>query len=747
MELRIKIPSVKDVKAFFGQAKALSAKAALLSLVYFVCAYLGTYVSPYIDTFKHFELPAIALAAVFAVKYRWTGIVATFIGSSVFHFLNLPLNLAHINLALTLGASAGASAFLFSYLFRLFVSSENINKVSSVAAFAFIATPIACLAHTIFSIVSMQASNLVEFEYILQDAFSWLFNELLIAYITVPLLLSLLSYKKIHFTLNEKLEVAAIFIGMCISTWLFMHYQQALGSADTIIFVLLAFVLWAGLRFKIVVAHAAIFVACIVAFMTVIFAEVSLYQAAYSQAVLTIKLGMLPLALGGLFVAAAFSERHTAEAELNQLANHDPLTGLPNRAYFHDFIIRSIAHAQRQKQQIYLLFIDLDRFKKINDSQGHDVGDQVLKIIGNRLTDILRGDDFVARLGGDEFAVVFTHPPVNNAASNLARRIISTVSQPFDIADRRYSVGASVGISVYPNDAKDASALLRQADLAMYQAKSKQSGFEYFSEEMNVLAHEQLQIENGLRYALDHNELLLVYQPKVDLRSNQVVGLEALVRWQTSDGNLIGPDKFIPIAEEAGLIIPIGRYVIRAACEQWVKWNDALLNPPAVAVNISPRQFNDHALLSDIRSIIHNTGMKPSMLHVEITESATMDDPEMTMEILQAMHELNLHLYIDDFGTGYSNLGQLRRLPIDALKIDKSFINEVLTNDDDAEIVLAIINLAHALKLRVVAEGIETKAQLNLLRGLGCDEIQGYLISKPLQHDKIPAFFNRKISL
>ena len=279
----------------------------------------------------------------------------------------------------------------------------------------------------------------------------------------------------------------------------------------------------------------------------------------------------------------------------------------------------------------------------------------------------------------------------------------------------------------------------------MYQAKSKQSGFEYFSEEMNVLAHEQLQIENGLRQALDRKELLLMYQPKIDLRTNQVVGLEALVRWVTKAGVMIGPDKFIPIAEDAGLIIPIGRFVIEAACAQWVVWSNEGLNPPPIAVNISPRQFSDPSLIDDIKAAIESTGMESSKLHVEITESATMDDPEMTLETLKQMHELNLHLYIDDFGTGHSNLGQLRRLPIDAVKIDKSFINDILTNDDDAEIVTAIINLAHALKLRVVSEGIETKAQLSLLRSLGCDEIQGYLISKPLLPDQVQSYFNRKV--
>ena len=539
--------------------------------------------------------------------------------------------------------------------------------------------------------------------------------------------------------------MGSTFFLMIFSSWLKVKYGQILGSLEIIIFVLLAFVLLAALNFKTIVTHAAIFIAALVALFSINLSIGHVPSELYSHMIFTLKIGLIPMALGGLFVASAFSERHYAEAELNKLANHDPLTTLPNRTYFQDYLTRNLAKAQRQKQQVYLLFIDLDRFKKINDSEGHEVGDAVLRIIAKRLNEILRADDFVARLGGDEFAVVYTHPPINNAASNLARKIIGIVSEPFELQGRRYSVGASIGISVYPNDATDANALLRQADLAMYQAKSKRSGFEYFSEEMNVFAHEQLQIENGLRQALEKGELLLMYQPKVDLRTNQVVGLEALVRWLTNAGVLTGPDKFIPIAEETGLIVPIGRFVIREACEQWVRWHDAGLNPPPVAVNISPRQFSDLSLISDILEIIKMTRMDPSMLNVEITESATMDDPEMTMEILAEMRAINLHLYIDDFGIGHSNLGQLRRLPIDAVKIDKSFINDVLTNNDDAEIVTAIINLAHALKIRVVSEGIETKAQLEFLRELGCDEIQGYLVSKPISHSQVETFFNKTI--
>jgi len=730
-------------KVSIEQVKLYLVKAGVIGLIYFITAYLGTFATPYIDAVSLFELPAIALAAVFAMRYGWTGILGCVIGSLLFHLLKMPWQLAA-----TLAITSGIAAYLFNYLLRLFHPlAMTLNQVGTVVAFAFIAAPLASVVHTVLSVLSMQLLGFTSWGLIMQTIMAWWFNELLLAYLTVPLLLSILASQKTYFHTQEKLEMGAVFIAMVAVSWLILKYGQVLASSEIIIFVLLAFVLLAALRFKAIVTHAAIFMAALITFTTLIFNVEHINSELYSHAVFTLKIGLIPIALGGLFVSSALSERHNAEVELNKLANHDPLTGLPNRTYFQYFLTHSLAQASRQKQQVYLLFIDLDRFKKINDSEGHELGDAVLRLIAKRLSEILRADDFVARLGGDEFAVVYTHPPVSNAASNLARKIISIVSESFELQGRRYSVGASIGISVYPNDATDAHALLRHADLAMYQAKSKRSGFEYFSEDMNVLAHEQLAIENGLRQALEKGELLLMYQPKVDLRTNQVVGLEALVRWLTNTGVLTSPDRFIPIAEETGLIVPIGRFVIREACEQWVRWYEAGLNPPPVAVNISPRQFSDLSLITDILEIIKATRMNPAMLNVEITESATMDDPEMTMEILAEMRAINLHLYIDDFGIGHSNLGQLRRLPIDAVKIDKSFINDVLTNNDDAEIVTAIINLAHALKIRVVSEGIETKAQLAFLRELGCDEIQGFLVSKPVSPKQVEAFFNKTIKL
>jgi diguanylate cyclase len=736
MQLRNHLPKPEQVGPFFSRLGGIA-------VFYFVIAYLGNYLSPYIKTSEFFEVSSIAVAATVAIKYGWLGILGSILGSLFFHLLNMPLEMA-----ILLAVSVGLAAFTFSYCYKLFCPRiAVINQVSSVATFAFIATPIACAVHTICAGLVLQYYHLLATAGIVLSMLMWWFDELLIAYLLVPLLLSLLHYNKVYFSAQEKIEMIAIIIGMASLSWLAKEMGQLPGVSEILILALLVFVLWASLRFNSLVAHLAIFSATVFAFLTIVFGGHAIDTVPYSQAALMLKVGLTVMILGGLFVAAAFSERNYVEKELSKLANHDPLTGLPNRTYFQEFINHSLLHAQRQKHQVYLLFIDLDRFKKINDSQGHEVGDEVLKIIANRLNNILRGDDFVARLGGDEFAVLFTHPPVNNAATNLAKKVIRIISEPFELGDRRYSVGASVGISVYPNDASDTNTLLRQADLAMYQAKSKQSGFEYFSEGMNILAHEQLQIENGLKLALERKELVLMYQPKMDLQTNEIVGLEALVRWVTKTGVMIGPDKFISIAEDAGLIVPIGKFVIEEACSQWVSWNEEGLNPPAIAVNISPRQFSDPYLIDDITKSISSTGMNPSMLHVEITESATMDDPEMTLVTLERMHDIGLHLYIDDFGTGHSNLGQLRRLPIDAVKIDKSFINDILTNDDDAEIVSAIINLAHALKLRVVSEGIETKAQLSLLKSLGCDEIQGYLICKPALPDKVQTYFNRKILL
>jgi diguanylate cyclase (GGDEF)-like protein len=466
------------------------------------------------------------------------------------------------------------------------------------------------------------------------------------------------------------------------------------------------------------------------------------------SAILSLQVTLVSLSIGGLLVSAALSERRLSEIRLDMLANHDPLTGLPNRSYFQDFLQHAIAQCLRQGGQVSLLFIDLDRFKHINDSRGHEVGDQVLRIVASRLIDSLRADDFVGRLGGDEFAVVITHPKTHRGARRVAMKLIESLSQPFKVENVRYAISASIGVTVCPDDGTDANTLLRQADLAMYQAKQRKSGFEYFSEEMNKLAHEQLLIENGLRQSLQKNEFSLLYQPKVDLHTGKVVGLEALIRWLTPGGRgLTGPDRFIPVAEDTGLIIPIGRWAMREACRQWVAWSKAGLNPPSISVNLSPRQFSQGDLAQDLLNALDETGMDPAFLGLEITETAAMDNPDMTLEVLEQLVGRGIKVMIDDFGTGHSNLRQLKRLPIDTLKIDKGFVRDVLTDREDAEIASAIIGLAHTLNLRVVAEGVETPEIAAFLKTRNCDEIQGYLISRPLTPEIAQTVFDKTYSI
>jgi diguanylate cyclase (GGDEF)-like protein len=534
---------------------------------------------------------------------------------------------------------------------------------------------------------------------------------------------------------------------MLLLTRVMMEYVEPLRPAEIVLFVLLPGVLWAALRFSVTGASVAIFLAALIVLGVSLVSFGGLSGATTPRDVFALQISMMTMSLGGLFVSAALTERRYSEMRLDMLANHDPLTGLPNRSYFQDYLGHALARAQREKLQVSLLFIDLDRFKHINDSQGHEVGDQVLRVVANRLAEQLRADDFVARLGGDEFAVILSHPPASRAASRVARKLLTLLAESFKLDRRRYAIGASIGISVYPDDGLDANTLLRQADLAMYQAKQRRSGFEYFSDELNTVVQQQLKLETGLRQALERNELRLAYQPKVDLASGRVVGLEALARWMTRSGGIVMPDQFIPVAEETGLIMPLGRWVVRAACEQWIAWRDAGLAPPPVAINLSPRQFSDTRLIDDIDAILKETGMPSSHLQLEVTESTAMENPARTFGMLDALRQRGLHVYIDDFGTGHSNLGQLKRMPIDALKIDKSFVTDVLTDIDDAEIATAIIRLAHALTLRVVAEGVETLEQVAFLKQNGCDEIQGYVVSKPLPPDQVSALFARTFPL
>ncbi|TFW29461.1 bifunctional diguanylate cyclase/phosphodiesterase [Duganella callida] len=428
-------------------------------------------------------------------------------------------------------------------------------------------------------------------------------------------------------------------------------------------------------------------------------------------------------------------ERRQAEARVHHMAYHDSLTGLPNRALLSDRLDRAMLAAQRTERKLAVMFIDLDRFKTINDSLGHMTGDQLLKEVASRLCRAVRASDTVARLGGDEFVVLVPGIRGNEEASQVAEKIIEALSDSFPLEGRNLHITPSIGISVYPDDGANVETLMRNADGAMYHAKaSGRNNYQFFKEVMNQTAARHFELESSLRGALAANEFELHFQPIMDIGTRRLHAMEVLLRWRRGGGELVTPDQFIPIIEENGMIVPIGEWVIRAACRQIMRWQGQGLTPVPLAVNLSPRQFMHRGLLEAIRAILDDTGVDPSLIEFEITETALMQHGEQTLEILGHINAMGIRLSIDDFGTGYSSLAYLKRFPVKKIKIDRAFIKDLEQSAEDRAIVAAIIALSDSLQLSVVAEGVETEGQYALLQRHGCQYAQGYLFSQPVPH-------------
>ncbi|MGQ0709654.1 MAG: EAL domain-containing protein [Rhodoferax sp.] len=421
-----------------------------------------------------------------------------------------------------------------------------------------------------------------------------------------------------------------------------------------------------------------------------------------------------------------------AERHVRHLAYSDSLTGLPNRALFNDHLNRCIERASPVDKSLALLYLDLDRFKYVNDTLGHETGDKLLKNVSERIRGCVRGSDCVARLGGDEFAIVIDELPNTSVAAMTAQKICHAVTAPFELDGHEIMVSASIGIAVFPDNGSNASTLLRHADTAMYRAKKKNSGFQFFEENMEASASEHLRFEGALRRAVERHEIVVYFQPIADATDGRVVGMEALARWNHPVRGLVAPQEFIPLAEETGLIIPIGETVLRAACAQLKKWHERGSTELYVTVNLSGLQLQQPGFIDTLRRALRDTEVDPRHLTLEITESVLMEHAEETLHLLRALKATGVALAIDDFGTGYSSLAYLRRFPVDVLKIDRSFTRDMTSNIDDASIVSGIISLAHNLRLKVVAEGIETEEQGRYLAQLSCDCIQGYLLSEPV---------------
>jgi len=439
------------------------------------------------------------------------------------------------------------------------------------------------------------------------------------------------------------------------------------------------------------------------------------------------------------------TDRKAAEKRISYLAYYDSLTGLPNRTLYKELVNRALFTAQRHHSIIAILFIDLDYFKRINDTLGHDVGDQLLRTVGDLIKTCIRKDDFiarseedksemvVARLGGDEFIVLLHEIAHAQDASRVARRILQDLAQPFTLAGHEVFITASIGIAVYPLDGDDADSLLKNADVAMYHAKNQgRDNYQFYTKSMNATALQRLDLENDLRKALDRGEFQLFYQPTVNVKTRMISGVEALIRWNHPSKGMISPGEFIPLAEETGLIVPMGEWVLRTACIQNKTWQEAGNKPFSVAVNLSGRQFDQEGLIEAVSNALRDSRLDPQYLELEMTESTIMKNPEKAATTLHKLKGMGICLSLDDFGTGYSSLGNLRKFPLDTLKIDRSFVMNIPANNDDAAITTAIIAMAHSLKLDVIAEGVESEDQHSFLHQLECDAVQGYLFSRPL---------------
>jgi diguanylate cyclase (GGDEF)-like protein/PAS domain S-box-containing protein len=451
---------------------------------------------------------------------------------------------------------------------------------------------------------------------------------------------------------------------------------------------------------------------------------------------------------GAVIVFRDVSASQQMAQQIAHSAEHDFLTGLPNRMLLNDRIGQAIIVAQRHSRQVAVLFLDLDGFKHINDSLGHPMGDKLLQSIAKRLVDCVRGSDTVSRQGGDEFVVLLSELRQPDAAVVMASRILRAVAQPHSVDGHELHITTSIGVSVYPEDGLDAETLIKNADTAMYQAKENgRQGFQFFKPVMNARAVERQSLEQSLRRALERHEFELHYQPKINLKTAMIVGVEALIRWSHPSRGPLSPTQFIPIAEDCGLILPIGNWVLRQACQQAKAWKNSGIHGLTMAVNVSAVEFGDARFLEQLLGILAETELDPKSLELELTESVLMKRVESTAAILQTLRKSGVQIAIDDFGTGYSSLSYLRKFPIDALKIDQSFVRQISTGGDDAVIVTAVISMARSLKLRVIAEGVETEAELEFLRAHRCDEAQGYYFSRPVPADELVHLLGRGLSM
>lgn len=708
----------------------------LLTLTYFVTAKLGLSLAVVANSVTLIWPPSgLALFALvmFGVRF-WPWIL---IGAFI---TNLTTGIAWAP-ALGIGIGNTLEAVVGFYLLRLAGFQPALQRVRDVVALVILAAGISTMASATIGAASLAYWQEIPWNHFPKAWVSWWMGDAMGDLVFASLLFGWRYGGGFAWSLPRLVEASLLAVCLVgVAQLVFGGYFSLAGRPLPLAFTTFPVLIWAALRFEMRGATAATLIIGTVTLLNIIRGSGLFAQGEPFESLLLLWLNVNVSAVTGMVLAASVSQRRQAEEGMRHLARHDALTGLPSRITLGDRIERAILHAERHHCQAAVLFVDIDRFKVINDTLGHSAGDEFLVQAANRLRESVREEDTVTRHGGDEFVVVLDNVNYGEDVVKVAHKILEEMRRPFSVQGMPLHMTASMGVSLYPTDGRDAETLLKNADIAMYRAKDLgRNNHVFYSSEMNARATERLAMENRLRGALGRGEFLLHYQPQYDARNGQVLGAEALLRWRNEQGELVPPAVFIPLLEETGLINDVGAWVIDRACEQLAHWHAAGWERLRLAINISSRQVSDAALPEQVASALARWRLSPTRLELEITESLLVRQDATTEKVLQRLVDLGVLLAVDDFGTGYSSLSYLHRLSIDTLKIDRAFVANIPGNEDSVAIARAIIGLGQSLHLNLVAEGVETPEQHIFLRALGCHMVQGYLFSRPLPAEEFAA--------
>lgn len=704
----------------------------LLASSYFIVAKLGLSLTVVANNVTLIWPPSgLALFALLVFGFRFWPWV--FLGALL---TNLTTGIpAQAALMIALGNSLEAMSGF--YLLRITGFHHKLHHVKDIMLLVLLAAGVSTMVSASLGSFSLAYFQIIPWSDFRHAWLSWWMGDAMGVLVFAPLLLSWWFGDKETFNTSRAVEVILLLLALILmSEFVFGNQFFLFESPLPLAFMTFPFLIWAAMRFGMRGATTAVLIVAGVILVNIIYEQGLFAQGSAFESLTLLWLYANFLAVTSMILAASVSERQLAEIRLRHLSQHDHLTGLRNRFSLQEDVSATIARAKRHDRQPAVLFMDLDHFKKINDSMGHSIGDQLLISVGQRLHGCMREEDAVYRQGGDEFIIILEDVQHDEDIGKIAKKIKTAVNQPFEVQGVPLHTSVSIGISKYPYDGKDVENLLKNADTAMYRAKDLgRNNIAFYSPEMNAQVIKKMSMETELREALSQQQFELHYQPQYGAVDGEIKGCEALLRWHKSESELVPPDDFIPVLEETGLIKQVGAWVIDAACAQLANWHAQGWDSLRMSVNISSYQLDDPKLLNHIQDCLHRYKLQPEWLELEITESMLVRHDPMTMKILKGLVDLNLRIAIDDFGTGYSSLSYLHRMSVDTLKIDRAFVANIPGDEDSEAIARAIVGLGKSVRLNLVAEGIETVSQATFLRELGCDLLQGYLFSKPVTAD------------